>query len=632
MSDKELSEKVSVLEKRFFELDNKMKSQNIEKEKQQHFILDNKIKKLTEKEQLKKSQALLTSSKKVLEEKLIAVKLEQAKLEKEKNDVVEIMTQLEEKMLLEKKIIDYEKERATLKTNLPCPLCGSKEHPLFSEKIEPNRTETLLKEKRKNQERLFLEYVENEKRTVELKSELNHVEEKMLNNKKSLMSLHDVSGELPLLQEEQRKVQNKLHRFKQQEDELKILKNNLSSKKEELSALRVQIQKNKNRKELEEKLQSKIKELNYYLIKTLRTYNVELDVNSLMLLDAKRAEYEKLSSELKTLLQKMTPIEGQKMQSNSKKLYIEESLKSLKKRASIQECDRLLMKQNRTALIGEKRISVYSEELEKKNQEQQKRYEDFKKLKNLFQNQKNLYFSTMETLEKKQKLKLISLETLEKEKNSVEQKLSTLNQELGKLKSQIEQDNENVKKRENEQNSLEEQKQIVEEWQKLNELIGSQNGEKYQLYVQGKTLISLVSLANVHLAKLSRRYLLDIKDMCSLELEVIDLEQKRSKRGVNTLSGGESFIVSLALSLGLLEISSEQVELNTLFLDEGFETLDEESLKEVIEALSSLESGGKVIGIVSHVPLLKEQIKRQIKIEKEENGQSKICLVGLQET
>ncbi len=628
LNDTELSEKVMVLEKSFSELDRKIKSQNIEKEKQQNFILENKIKKLTEKEHLEKSQRSHAALKEELELRLHSMMTENTKLEKEKSDMTEMITQLEEKMLLEKKIIDYEKDRAALKENEPCPLCGSLEHPLFSEKVEPNRTESLLKEKKEHLEKLFLSYVENEKKIVEIESEVKHVDEKILNEKKSLMSLRDVNGDLHMLKEQYKEVQKKLNVFKQQQDELDMLKNKLSSKREELSLLRVKIQKNKNRREVEENLETKIKELNYYLIKTLQTYNIELDSNSLMLLDAKRAQYEKLSSELKTLIQQVTPIEGQKMQNNTRKLYIEETLRSLKKRASIQECDMLLMKQNRAALLGEKSITEYSEELEQKNREQQKRYEDFKKLKNLFHHQKNLYFSSMEELENKQKLKLVSLEKLKKEKDSVEQKLSLINQELGALKSQIEQDKENVKKREKEQSSLEEQEKIAKEWQKLNELIGSENGEKYQIYVQGQTLSSLVNLANEHLKKLNRRYLLAIKDMNSLELEVIDLEQNESRRGVNTLSGGESFIVSLALSLGLLEMNSEQIEINTLFLDEGFETLDEESLHQVIEALSTLESEGKIIGIVSHIPLLKEKIKTQIKIEKRDNGESELCVVS----
>ena len=108
---------------------------------------------------------------------------------------------------------------------------------------------------------------------------------------------------------------------------------------------------------------------------------------------------------------------------------------------------------------------------------------------------------------------------------------------------------------------------------------------------------------------------------------MVDLYQNKNKRGVETLSGGESFIVSLALSLGLLELNSDQIEINTLFLDEGFETLDENSLNMVIETLKNLKSQGKIIGIISHIPLLKEQIKTQVKLEKQEDGFSKLAVV-----
>jgi len=628
LDDSELTEKVAVLEKSFLELDKRMKAQNIEKIEQQNFILENKVSKLIEKERIEKSQASLSKLKDELEHRVNGIQSQNSKVKAEKSEVLEVISQLEEKMLFEKRIIDYEKDRAELKENEPCPLCGSLEHPLFAEKVEPNRTESIINEKKEKLEKLLLVYVENEKKIVELQSEIKHIDEKILNEKKSYMPLRDVKGDVHLLKEEQKVVHKQLNIFKQQQDELTVLKSKLSSSREELSALRIQIQKNQNRKEVEDTLQTKIKELSYYLIKTLRTYNIELDANSLMLLDAKRKQYEQLSSEMKSLMQKITPIEGQKMQNNSRKVYIEESLRSLKKRVSIQECDMLLMRQNRSAIMGEKSTDGYSEELEKKSKEQQESYNDFKNLKNQFEQQKSLYFSSMEELEKKQKYKLISFDVLEKEKNSVVEKLSVLNQELGVLKSQLEQDRENIKKREDEKNSLEEQEIIAKEWSRLNKLIGSQNGEKYQMYVQGQTLSSLISLANGYLKELNKRYLLAIKDMNTLELEVIDLEQNSSRRGVNTLSGGESFVVSLALSLGLLEINSEQVQINTLFLDEGFETLDEESLQLVIETLSSLENKGKVIGIISHIPLLKEQIKTQIKIEKRANGVSELCVVS----
>jgi exonuclease SbcC len=628
LDDSELAEKVAFLEQSFSELDKKMKTQNIEKVEQQNFILKNKISKLLEKERIEKSQISLLKLKEEIESKIELIQSQNSKIEADKSNLEELIIQLEEKVLLEKRIIDYEKDRSELKDNVPCPLCGSKEHPLFSEKIEPNRTEAILKEKRVEYENLLSLYIENEKKIVELSSEVKHIEEKLLEEKRNFMPLRDLTGDVQVLKEEQNSIEKQLSNFKYERDELSILKSKLSRSREELSQLRVQIQKNKNRKEIEETLQTKIKELSYYLIKTLRNYNIELDANTLTILDAKRTQYENLTKELKELMQKVTPIEGQKMQNISRKTYIEESLRSLKKRASTQECDMLLMKQNRIALLGEKDLDTYSAELDKKLKEQQERYEDFKNLKNKFEQQKSLYFSSMEELEKKQKLKLLSFEKLEKEKNSVLEKLSRINQELGVLKEQIAKDKENIKKREQEETSLEEQERIANEWGKLNELIGSENGEKYQLYVQGQTLSTLIQEANSYLEQLNDRYLLAIKDMSSLELEVIDLERDRTRRGVRTLSGGESFIVSLALSLGLLELNSEEISLNTLFLDEGFETLDDESLKMVLKTLANLESRGKVIGIISHIPLLKEQIKTKILLEKQENGETKLSVLS----
>ena len=110
-------------------------------------------------------------------------------------------------------------------------------------------------------------------------------------------------------------------------------------------------------------------------------------------------------------------------------------------------------------------------------------------------------------------------------------------------------------------------------------------------------------------------------------MEITDIFQIGSRRDVNTLSGGESFIISLALSLALLELHSDNIEINTLFLDEGFETLDEDSLKMVLSALKSLENRGKIIGIISHLPLLKAQIKTQIKIDMTGDGVSKLSVI-----
>lgn len=628
LDDTALCEKITALEAKALELDKKIRTQSIERIEQQNLILENKILKLIEKKRLEKSQEALTELKEELERKVEQEESENILLKKEKGELKEIILQLEEKKILEEKIINYERDRSELKESEPCPLCGSTDHPLFSEKVEPNKTQKILDEKKNLHEKLSITYAENEKNLLKLRLEIAHTDENILVEKKKMIGLRELRGDVHLLKEEQRVLKKQLHTVKYQQDELNVTRSRMLTAKEELSDLRVQIQKNKNRKKVEEQLQLKLQELSYYLIKTLRIYDIELDTHSMVLLDAKRKKYAELSSELNHLMQKVNPIEGQQMQNASRKVYIEQNLLSLRKRVSMQECDMLLLKQNRSAIMGDKGTAHYSAELERKEKLQQESYNDFVKLKNQFNQKKSLYFSAMEALESKQKLKLVSLEKLEKEKNMAQQKLADINQELGIIKSQIVQDRENIAKREQEKNSLEEQEKIAKAWEKLDELIGSEDGEKYQVYVQSLTLSSLVSLANEHLNKLNRRYLLAIKDHTNLELEVIDLYQNESRRGVHTLSGGESFIVSLALSLGLLELNSEQIEINTLFLDEGFETLDEESLKLVIETLSNFESEGKIIGIISHVPLLKEQIRTQVKIEKKGNGMSELSIVN----
>ena len=112
-----------------------------------------------------------------------------------------------------------------------------------------------------------------------------------------------------------------------------------------------------------------------------------------------------------------------------------------------------------------------------------------------------------------------------------------------------------------------------------------------------------------------------------LELNIIDLYQNRHQRNVHTLSGGESFIISLALALGLSDMVSDKLEINTLFLDEGFETLDTESLKIVLSTLETLNVNNRVIGIVSHTSALKNKIGTQIHFDKQENGMSLMSII-----
>ncbi len=161
-----------------------------------------------------------------------------------------------------------------------------------------------------------------------------------------------------------------------------------------------------------------------------------------------------------------------------------------------------------------------------------------------------------------------------------------------------------------------EQRVLYDQWQQLNSLIGSADGNKYRKFVQGLTLDHLVVLANQQLATLHNRYQLSRCQQGELEILVVDTWQADIQRDTRTLSGGESFLVSLALALALSELVSHKTRIDSLFLDEGFGTLDSETLEMALTALDNLNAEGKTIGIISHVEALKERIPVQIKVRK----------------
>ena len=153
-------------------------------------------------------------------------------------------------------------------------------------------------------------------------------------------------------------------------------------------------------------------------------------------------------------------------------------------------------------------------------------------------------------------------------------------------------------------------------WHRLDGLIGSAKGDKFRKFAQGLTLDHLLQLANRHLAGLHGRYVLRRKLTGELELDIVDSWQGDVTRDTRTLSGGEGFLVSLALALALSDLVSHKTSIDSLFLDEGFGSLDGDTLEIALTALDSLNASGKMIGIISHVEALKERIPAQIRVEK----------------
>ncbi|MFP8967789.1 AAA family ATPase [Pokkaliibacter sp. CJK22405] len=209
------------------------------------------------------------------------------------------------------------------------------------------------------------------------------------------------------------------------------------------------------------------------------------------------------------------------------------------------------------------------------------------------------------------------LAELQQTRDALAQSLTQMSEELGAINSELKRDQEQRSAQRSLVDQLKQQRQELTTWEHLNELIGSAKGDKFRRFAQGLTLDYLVHLANRQLGRLDGRYQLKRKPDAPLELAVMDTWQADTVRDTQTLSGGESFLVSLALALALSELVSHKTRIDSLFLDEGFGTLDADTLEEALNALDSLQASGKMIGIISHVEALKERIPTQIQVKKQ---------------
>ncbi|NBO38476.1 hypothetical protein EBU99_07815 [bacterium] len=164
---------------------------------------------------------------------------------------------------------------------------------------------------------------------------------------------------------------------------------------------------------------------------------------------------------------------------------------------------------------------------------------------------------------------------------------------------------------------------VFSSWNQLSDLIGCATGAKFRKEAQRFTLEVLLSHANYQLESFARRYQLRaMPDALGILIE--DLESGGELRSVYSLSGGESFLISLALAMGLASLSSEHVQVESLFIDEGFGSLDGESLRIALEALDALQSQGRKVGVISHVPDMSERIAVQIFVKPEGQGRSRV--------
>jgi len=242
----------------------------------------------------------------------------------------------------------------------------------------------------------------------------------------------------------------------------------------------------------------------------------------------------------------------------------------------------------------------------------------------ILQSVKDLTAQHSELVEKKQSDKE------ESELNSsiaeMDLKISSHGQRIGIITERLHRDTENNLKLADKIKAKEKQEKEYHRWKQLSDLIGDATGNTFSKFAQELTLQQVMRLANVHLKRLSDRYLIKHVKQDNLdELFIMDTFHGNAERSVKTLSGGESFLVSLSLALGLSDLAGKNTMIGSLFIDEGFGTLDQSTLDVALSSLEKLQNEtNRTIGIISHVPALKERVTTQIELVKDASGYSSL--------
>ena len=485
--------------------------------------------------------------------------------------VESLQTKKEQELLIKK----YEEDRKRLIKGEECLLCGSKEHPFVTANIKIDTDETTL----------ALKKVERELKALE--KNLTKAEEKI---KSSNLSVEKIDREMTdidralkdsttesLEKKSSSLNENLLTIIKRRENKDRLLnlrdKANANYSSKELIFLKkekeltktiskkeqLSVDENRVTKSLNSiKEQLVIQWLEYKLIFREDSYMAEFEA-----LKNRKESYIRYQESAKKLELKLGQIGIEKSKSETKLLSLIDEVKIESKNENIYKIELKELQEKYLFMLNEVDINKVEEKLKE------------------FQEQ---------------------IDELQKKIGAKEEILKRENQEREKHQKRIEQ--------------LDKKMETHKVWIKLNEMIGSADGNKFAKFAQGITLDQLINLANHHLTLLSTRYELQRSQEPKqlLEIEVIDSFQGDAIRPVRTLSGGESFIISLALALGLSELASQKIAIDSLFLDEGFGTLDEESLEVALNALNRLQSSGKMVGVISHVEALKDRIPLQIKV------------------
>jgi exonuclease SbcC len=262
------------------------------------------------------------------------------------------------------------------------------------------------------------------------------------------------------------------------------------------------------------------------------------------------------------------------------------------------------------------------------------RAEEIRKMLNEIETNKTVLTSTKVRLIDEQKTLLLKdtsskqLFELQDEFDLLRLKLNELSEKIGGWRKELEIDAQNREKLNKEKDHLDALNKDLTLWSRMEKLIGEKTGNRFANFVQDLTFEQLIEFGNKRLESFSDRYLFALPEKSDNgDLQVYDTFMGNASRSIFTLSGGETFKLSLALALGLSDLAASKVEIESLFIDEGFGSLDPDSLEEAISLLEDIQNtGNKSIGIISHVSELKDRIGTKVKLVPVGSGYSKIIV------
>ncbi|PKD16181.1 hypothetical protein APR41_10350 [Salegentibacter salinarum] len=488
--------------------------------------------------------------------------------------------------------------RKSLKTGEACPLCGSKEHP-YSEHFPDFEDDLAVKISAKS-----LEIDEHNSKLTQVQSKLLHLEDSLENVKKQLSEI-------------EAKISKNEDNFKKKNPEFE--KPETINWERQIATLKAKIEN----------------------IESFEAINPQLKAiaGGLPVLE-----------ELKKILQRGKLLQQQLLEQYPGKNIGEDSQQLMDNWNSLLQEKKYLQENEKQQREQFHKKSKTYEDLKEKLQQQvlEKDFEsienayqsllpgnkffDLKKQKDDFLKQKSIVETGISTLKKqlkqfKENESERSTEDLTREQQQKQEAFESTQSNCEELRRKLNNNTENISHLKSLENQIAEKEKDCKRWRLLNTLIGDRQGKKFNDFAQDLTLSQLIYLANIRLKDLSERYKID-KAMNGEDdgLVAIDEDMGGQRRSVKTLSGGETFLLSLSLALALSDLASRNVEINSLFIDEGFGTLDPETLDQTLDTLEKLQvESGKTIGIISHVASLKERIGTQIQLTR--NGQGYSSLV-----